>query len=123
MTNVAIVVACVLTMIVLYVNYYYLLSNVSTAPSAVVLVPVIESISPDHGPEAGGTEVTLTGQYFSTDCIVYFGDELATDIVRINSETVTCVSPASTTGTVAVSVKIVNDDDQAYTKSESFTYE
>jgi hypothetical protein len=119
MIAVAIGAACILTVVILYLDYYYLAPHTA---STEIAVPVIESISPDHGSEAGGTELTLTGRLFDTDCIVYVGDELATDVVRVNSTTVTCIVPASTTGTGPVSVKLVNVDDQGYTFHD-YTYD
>ncbi len=66
--------------------------------------PVVTSVSPGFGSPDGGTPVTLTGAEFGADSRVYFGDEEATDVVVVDSNTITCTSPMGDPGAVEVSV-------------------
>ncbi|HWY90338.1 MAG TPA: IPT/TIG domain-containing protein [Solirubrobacteraceae bacterium] len=75
----------------------------SHAVEATVIPPVVEGISPNEGPEAGGTSVTITGRYFATDSTVKFGATTATS-VKVNAATsITAVAPPGT-GTTDVTV-------------------
>lgn len=72
--------------------------------------PTIAMVNPTDGLPAGGTLVTLTGTGFQTNVsgqtIVKFGSTPATDVVVVNDQTVTCVSPSGTVNqTVAVSLQ------------------
>ena len=65
---------------------------------------VITAISPASGPEAGGTIVTVTGTDFLGATAVHFGTTAATAFT-VNSDTqITATAPASTDGTVDVTV-------------------
>ena len=61
--------------------------------------PFITSISPTTGPDSGGTAITVTGEnLFNSNNTgspgdIYFGVLLATDIVVVNSTTITCIAP------------------------------
>lgn len=46
--------------------------------------PVINSISPDHGPESGGTMVIIEGANFPEFPVVTFGEVVATDVTAYN---------------------------------------
>jgi YVTN family beta-propeller protein len=64
--------------------------------------PSVRGISPNSGPSAGGTVVTITGQGFSGATGVDFGDPPATDVTC--SDTVCTATSPPGTGTVAVTV-------------------
>ncbi len=56
-------------------------------------------VVPNQGPVAGGTPVTITGTNFAAGdphLAVHFGANLATNVVVVDAETITAVSPAST---------------------------
>ena len=61
--------------------------------------PTVASISPNIGPVAGGTTITLTGTGFTgtTAIGVTIGGVPATNVQRVNSTTITAVTSASTT--------------------------
>jgi hypothetical protein len=63
-------------------------------------VPVLTliSVSPNQGPETGGTAVTLTGLYFSTVTQVLFDGIAALNVVIVDDHTITCVTPVDTPG-------------------------
>ncbi|WP_406278364.1 IPT/TIG domain-containing protein [Nocardia sp. NBC_00881] len=66
-------------------------------------VPTLTSVSPNSGPVAGGTTVTLTGTGFTGASAVRFGATPATFTV-ISETQVSAVVPAGTDGSVAVTV-------------------
>jgi hypothetical protein len=61
------------------------------------VIPEIESITPDSGPITGGTEITIKGKTFESDATVRIGDEYATDVTIVDSETITAKTPSSET--------------------------
>ncbi|MEI6232020.1 MAG: PKD domain-containing protein [Planctomycetota bacterium] len=58
----------------------------------------INQVTPNSGPLAGGTAVSVKGVFFPTDAIVYFGGVQAQNIVVKNSGLVTCTTPANANG-------------------------
>jgi hypothetical protein len=68
-----------------------------------VIPPVvtIESLAPDIGPLVGGTEIMIKGTNFSPDTIVTLADQAVTDLVIVDSETITCRTPPAEGGTRA----------------------
>ena len=73
------------------------------APGAVT--PRVTAISPQFGPLAGGTLVTITGSGFeqTAPTSVFFGLTAATDVTVVSPTTITAVSPAGS-GAVDVTV-------------------
>ncbi|KPA15972.1 Cell surface receptor IPT/TIG domain protein, partial [Candidatus Magnetomorum sp. HK-1] len=67
--------------------------------------PVISSINPTNGAEAGDTIVTITGSNFivGTAATVMFGANEATEVNVVSTTEISCKSPAGT-GTVDVTV-------------------
>ncbi len=65
---------------------------------------VILSLSPRHGPVAGGTVVVVTGANFVGTPVVTFGGVAAVGVVRIDSQHVVCSTPAHAVGPVDVAV-------------------
>jgi hypothetical protein len=58
-------------------------------------VPVVTSVSPNSGPTAGGTSVTITGSDFTGATVVRFGTTAATSFLVVNSTTISALSPAA----------------------------
>lgn len=89
--------------------------------------PTVISIAPDHGPVIGGTAVTITGTNFADDATVVFGsgDDAvdATSIVVVDTETITCVTPAHAVGATDVTVTNPGSDFLFDTLEGGFTYE
>ncbi|MHC4944266.1 MAG: IPT/TIG domain-containing protein [Planctomycetota bacterium] len=83
--------------------------------------PSLDSIDPVDGPSAGGTAVTLEGNYFTTsgDTTVAFGGASALDVVVVDPSTITCTTPAHAAGAVDVTVTNSNGAD---TLPGAFTY-
>jgi glutamate dehydrogenase/leucine dehydrogenase len=63
----------------------------------------VTGVSPDHGPSAGGTTVTITGHGFVAGARVRFGSAAGTNVVVHSSTSITVTSPAGN-GTVDVVV-------------------
>jgi hypothetical protein len=78
-------------------NDKFLAINVNAAP-------VVASVSPNTGPPAGGTVVTITGTGFTGETAVNFGSNPATNVTVNSAGTqITATDPAGT-GTVDVTV-------------------
>jgi hypothetical protein len=66
--------------------------------------PVVTSVSPDAGLEAGGTSVTITGSGFAEATGVKFGSVAATHFTIDSATSITAIAPAQTPSTVQVTV-------------------
>jgi hypothetical protein len=56
--------------------------------------PAVATCTPNRGPKAGGTPVTITGSFLSGVSTVTFGGVAATSVAVVNDSTITCVTPA-----------------------------
>ena len=92
-------------------------------PHQIVVVdrPVVTIVTPNHGPSGGGTTVTLSGSNFKAGVTVAFGGAAASNVTVINSNQITCTTPAHFPETVDVTV--INPDSQSGTLLRGFTYE
>ncbi len=86
------------------------------APAA----PTVITISPNNGPAAGGTSVTITGTGFLAGASVTFGTTAATNVVVVSSTSITAATPAHAAG--AVNVTVTNTDSQSGTLPNAYTY-
>ena len=79
--------------------------------------PTITSITPNSGSYLGGTPVTIVGTDFidAPAPTLTFGGVSATSIVVVDTETVTCVTPAGTAG--AQDVVYTNNDAGTVTRA------
>lgn len=84
--------------------------------------PTLSEIIPATGSTAGGTSVTLRGSDFSSDLglTVTLDGILATNIVVVDSSTVTATTPAHAAGAVNVTVR--HTDGKGSTLTGGFTY-
>lgn len=90
-------------------------------PAAADSTPTVTNVSPDHGPLAGGTEITITGTNFASGATVTIGSQAATSVVVVNSTTITATTPANASPGPAAIVVTVGPEDS--TGTASFTYE
>ncbi|RUR01400.1 IPT/TIG domain-containing protein [Labedella endophytica] len=68
-------------------------------------VTTVDTVTPDEGPLAGGTGVTIIGSCFTDATAVLFGDVPATDVVVVSDTVITATAPASiAVGSVDVTV-------------------
>jgi uncharacterized phage protein gp47/JayE len=70
----------------------------------ITITPVISVVSPVTGSHTGGTAVTITGAGFTNVTGVKFGTVSATSVVVVSDTQITCLAPAVSAGTVAVTV-------------------
>ena len=87
---------------------------VSTTP------PVVSAVSSSSGSVSGGTAITITGTGFASGATVTIGGSSCTSVVVVSSTSITCTTPAGTTG--AKNVVVTNSDTQASTLTGGFTY-
>ncbi|HET9227126.1 MAG TPA: M12 family metallo-peptidase, partial [Thermoanaerobaculia bacterium] len=82
--------------------------------------PTIATISPKSGSTAGGTTVTITGTGFQAGATVTFGGTPGTGVAVVSSTRINVLSPARSTGKVAVVVR--NPDNQSATVTDGYFY-
>lgn len=82
--------------------------------------PGVDSITPNHGPAAGGTGVTLSGEALLGSTGVTFGGTAATGFLVNDPATITCLTPAHAVG--AVTVVVLNPRGNV-TLTNGYTYE
>jgi hypothetical protein len=87
---------------------------------AYLAAPTVSSVSPATGPTGGGTAVTITGTNFAGNPSVVFGQTAATNVIVVNSTTITAVSPAGS-GIVNVTVTTPGGT-SATSTADRFTY-
>jgi hypothetical protein len=66
--------------------------------------PAVNGVSPNMGPSAGGTAVTLTGVGFTGATAVTFGSVAATSVTVVSDTEITCTAPAQAEGAAIVIV-------------------
>ena len=98
-------------------------SGLAVSPYRVEAVdaPFITSTSPIIGPGTGGTRVTITGGNFVTETLVYFGDELALDVVVEGRTKITCTTPNHFADTV--NILLENPGQKQFSLPRAFTFE
>ncbi len=83
--------------------------------------PTVSSVSPNTGPPAGGTDVTIGGTNFTNVQAVFFGTNQATNVSIISPITIEATSPAGT-GVVDVTVQ-TSAGTSPITPADQFTYQ
>ena len=89
--------------------------NTSNASLTVVPPPTVTSVSPNSGPTAGGTSVTITGTTFTGASSVTFGGTAAASFSVVNATTITATVPAGAAGTASVIVTTPSGSNAANT--------
>src|SRR5262249_19960430 len=82
--------------------------------------PTVTGVSPNAGPTAGGTSVTITGSNFTGATAVSFGGTAASFSV-VSATSITATSPAHAAGAVDVTVTTPNGT-SATSAADRFTY-
>ena len=82
--------------------------------------PTLAAVAPVSGPITGGTQLTLSGTGFASGATVTVGGAAATDVVIVSDVLARAVVPAHAAG--VVDVVFTNDDNQAATLDDGFTY-
>ena len=81
--------------------------------------PSISSVTPNYGPTAGGTTITITGTALTDASAVTVRGNAATSVTVVNDTTVTAVTPAGSVGAANVQVTTLGG---TATISGAFTY-
>jgi hypothetical protein len=84
--------------------------------------PTFTGITPNSGPTAGGTAVTITGTNFVAggSFNVTVGGAAATSVVWVDSSHITAITPSRAAG--AKNIVITNNDGQTATGTNAYTY-
>ncbi len=82
-------------------------------------IPTVSSVSPNNGPVAGGTAVTITGTNFAAGATATFGGTAASNVIVVSSTQITATTPANSAGAVTVTVSVSG---QSGSLSKGFTY-
>ena len=90
--------------------------NVTPQPPAIT----ITKVTPPAGKTAGGKSVTISGTGFLSGATVTFGGAAATNVVVVNSTTITAKTPAHAGG--AVNVTVTNTNNTSATLTNGYTY-
>jgi large repetitive protein len=85
------------------------------------IAPNITSLTPNSGPVAGGTAVTITGTGFTSASTVSFGGTAGTSVTFVSDTSLTVTSPARAAGVVDVRVTTVSGTSAVATR-DRFTY-
>jgi IPT/TIG domain len=83
--------------------------------------PSITSLSPNYGPEAGGTKVTITGAHLSGGTEVSFGAVPAASVEDTSENLITAVAPPGTS-TVDVVVTTYDGGHSTHSEADRFSY-
>jgi hypothetical protein len=94
-------------------------SAAASFPWTIGVVPAVSSVSPNNGPAAGGTAVTITGTNFATGATVTFGGTAASNVVVVSGTQITATTPAQAAGGVTVTVTV---NGQSGSLTNGFTY-
>jgi hypothetical protein len=86
--------------------------------------PVISSVSPSSGVQAGGTSITITGTGIDAQTVVKIGGKSCTgQAFNPNTPlTITCTAPASSVGAQTVELSVLKIDGQSTTFASGYTY-
>jgi uncharacterized repeat protein (TIGR03803 family) len=82
-------------------------------------LPTISSVSPNSGPVAGGTSVTITGSHYIAVSAVKFGTTAAATFSVDNDTQITATTPAHAAGAAGVSVTTPSG---TRTKANAFSF-
>ena len=83
--------------------------------------PTISSITPPLGPNAGGTQLTITGTGFQPGVAVTVAGAACSGLTVVSATSITCTAPAQPKTCGAVRIVLTNPDTQ-YATSDLFTY-
>jgi autotransporter-associated beta strand protein len=82
--------------------------------------PVISSLSPDSGPQGGGTVVTISGSGFVPGSLVAIDGVLALSPIVVDANTITMTTPGGSNG--AKDVLVMGPRSAGATRAGAFTY-
>jgi len=95
-------------------------AGITNAFSYLAPAPTVVNVSPDSGPAAGGTLITIAGNDFASGATVSVGGTPATTVNVLNSTSIRATTSAHAAG--AVTVVVTNPDAQSGVSNSAFTY-
>lgn len=93
-----------------------------SGPGTLEMGPVVNSCSPTSGSTGGGTNVTLTGSFFTGVNNVTFGGTPVTNLTVVNATTITCTTPSHAAGSVTIRASKPAGFGLAGERLNSYTY-
>jgi large repetitive protein len=100
----------------------FVADRIQNAVKEIMAPPAVSAVSPNTGPLAGGTTVTITGTNLTGATAVSFGGTAATNVHVVSATQVTATSPAnSVSGPVDVQVTTPNGTSPTLA-ADQFTY-
>jgi hypothetical protein len=95
------------------------------APWPTFAVPMVTSVSPNHGPKAGGTQITIGGSGFVNVTGVSFGASGGVEVIDCTETQITVNTPKYVSGplTVDVIVGTTGGPSQPNPPKDQFTYD
>jgi hypothetical protein len=85
-------------------------------------LPTVTGVSPNNGPQAGGTSVTVNGSNFYGATAVDFGSTAGSGITSITATSLSVTVPPGTAGAVDVTVTTPNGTSADNAPSDQYTY-
>ncbi|GIP00066.1 hypothetical protein J14TS5_51510 [Paenibacillus lautus] len=85
--------------------------------------PKVISVTPNSGPQAGGTLVSIAGSDFVNGARVFVNEKDVTSASTFSSKTLIYLKMPSWTKAESVSIKVVNPDQQFGELANAFTYD
>jgi len=82
----------------------------------------VTDVSPDEGPRAGGTRITLTGRDLAKAVRVEFDSSAGTDLVVESDTRITVVTPPARERGQRASITVHLSTDEAYAVDTAFIY-
>lgn|GEM_PF-1120916 len=82
--------------------------------------PVVDAVSPDRGPDQGGTEIVITGEFFDEDATVLVGGQPCAELIYVDDTTLICTTAPGVPG--VQDVEVVNPDGQSGVLIGGFNY-
>jgi hypothetical protein len=106
-----------------YESYYYGFNyNVTITQGA----PTVTAVSPSTGPSSGGTSVTITGTGFTgaqPSWVLFGSNAVSSTGFSVTGDTsITCISPAGSTGSIDVTVNKPNSGPSTASSADKFSY-
>ena len=86
------------------------------------VAPTVTSVTPNTGPAAGGTSITITGTFFTPTTTIKVGSGAATSVVCATTTTCTAVTPPGTAGKIVDIVVKANKKSSKKVAADKFTY-
>ena len=91
----------------------------TTTTTTTLYTPKVTGVEPASGADAGGTVVTITGEYFTSSATVKVGGTFATSVSYKDASTLVVTTPAGTAGAADIVVTVGN---LSGTLTGGFTY-